>query len=417
MKTLRHPVAYISLLAVLLALANSLFIYPRIAGKIESSIANDGYDQLAFGLYHEGTLSYYPSTSPTVMRGPIYPAFLETLLHIDEHSWPYSVQFMQALLHGLTCLLVFAITIRLCGTKCASFASLVCAAHPLLLFYTSRIVTESLSTFLFTLMVFLLLYFAHKPSILKAIVVGLSIGIGSLCKQTFLPFVVLVPLFVAVCEMPGKRLRHALIILLASAALILPWTARNYRLTGEIVVVHTLAGYNFAVCDAQVDYWLESPFGYEKLGTLVPEPVVKDRNGDGITQGSLQSLTALEDIEVERDLMERSVKKYLDDPTFLVRKVVYNAIRFWTMASKPSISSLFALMQLPLLLAVIFSAIALVRREGLLAVPCVPLYLAFLYFIFHLPIYALARFSVVLIPTMTAYGAFWLWSRIGKIRR
>jgi len=174
----KHPRSAVFLLAACSALFFSLLIHPRIITGTDYEVAQDGYDRLAQGLLHYGTLSYYPSTFPTVLRGPAYPAFIAALLAINGSWYPQSVQCTQALFHGCTALLAYGIGLMLFDRKRALIAGLLTALHPYLIWYSSKAITESISTFLFTAIVFSAIYLALHPRILSTIVLGATFGVA-----------------------------------------------------------------------------------------------------------------------------------------------------------------------------------------------------------------------------------------------
>jgi hypothetical protein len=77
---------------------------------------------------------------------------------------------------------------------------------------------------------------------------------------------------------------------------------------------------------------------------------------------------------------------------------------FWSLGSTPFVSIFTIVLQLPLLYFFIRSAVRWIKRDGPFCAACIPLWLVVVYFVIHLPVYALARFSVVFIPTMLAFA-------------
>lgn len=400
---------YICLTAIIFSVLYSSFVYPKIKGPLDNKVETDGYNLLALSIYHNGIFAYYPNKSPTVMRGPVYPAFVAGLSAVSENYYPYNVQLAQAILHGLTCLLVFYISRMLWGRITGFAASLICALHPYLIWYTSRVVIETLSTFLFTAIIFFLLYFIQKRTFRRAVLLGFIIGISTLCKQTYLPFIVIIPVLLFICGTYKNKFRYSMSIVVIAALVILPWTVRNYNLTGKLVVVHALSGYNFHVGDFFIKHYTESPLGYAKLVERLNYPVGK--NGETITHNWLQSTNAKDGLEEDQRLTAIALSGYMDNPMFFLRKLGINVIMFWTMSSTPFTTLITTLMQVPLLIIFVFSAFVIMKKHGAFSGICIPIWLVFSYFFLHLPIFALARFGTVLIPTMIAYAVLPLYHR------
>lgn len=388
--------------AVTSSLIFSTLVYPRIAGVLNSRIAEDGYDLLAFGLHRLGTLTYYPSETPTVMRGPAYPAFVAGILFLGEHLYPRSVQIAQALVHGVTAVLCFFISMALWNRRRASFvAASVCAVHPFLLWYTARIVTETLAVFLFTLFVTALFWYGQAPSTMRAAVAGVVGGLGALCKQTLLPLPLLTFLFL-VLRKKNYRLRHGIVLMIGTLAVLGPWTMRNFCVTQKIIPVHTLMGYNFWAGDVLAEHYFEAPLNYMQLITIGRE--TRFAAGDTLSQARLHQAEQEGDFGMDERLFRESLDRYRDDPLFFVRKLILNGVMFWTISGSPTATIVTSFLQIVALIVAVGGATKAVKRYGVRSLAVLPLALMALYFLSHLPIYALARFGLVMVPTMLSYA-------------
>jgi hypothetical protein len=403
-----------STLAIFVALIFSLWLYPLIAPSFQNEVAIDGHDNLGWSIYRYGTLAYYPSTQPTVLRGPIYPVFIAGILFFDAQHYPQSVQIAQGIIHGFTTLLVFFLTRNLWGRKHAIIASLVCAIHPFILWYCGRVVVETLSTFLFTSIALGFYTLCQRMNIWHSILMGIILAIAALCKETFLPFVVLVPVVLHLVHRSQKGIRFALIICVVANIAITPWTVRNYLLTGKIIPIHVLNGYNFFVGDSFAENYLQSPLGYAKLIDMLQFPTTQD--GTVISHHWLQMANARDGANEDHKLVQRSLKRYMNNPLFLLQKIAFNSMMFWSLSSTPRASIITIIMQFPLLILFGFAVVSIMRKQGIISAASVPIWLIIAYFLLHLPIYALARFSVVLIPTMISYTGGYIVHVLSKNR-
>jgi 4-amino-4-deoxy-L-arabinose transferase-like glycosyltransferase len=386
--------------AVLIATICSLLIYPEVAGSLNNKVTTDGYDALGLGLYQYGTLSFYPDPEPTILRAPLYPLALSTLFVLGTHLLPFSVQIAQALLHGLTCLMVFDIAKKVAGPRRAPLVAMLCAIHPYLLWYTGRMVIETTSVFVFTLIIFCLLRYLSQPSGLRAVVTGIAVGTGILCKSTYLPFAFLIPLLLYLAHRHQTRLLHAVLVLVCSLAVTAPWIVRNHTVSGQWGIVQALTGYNFYVGDRFVERYSSSPLSYAAIIARTDFAKMDEGLPDTIRTATGARREALQD----EWLLSRSLERYKEEPVFLLKKIVANAAMFWTLGSTPAVSVMTMMLQLPLLLFFVRSAIRRIRSDGFFSPACLPLILLVVYFGIHLPVYALARFSVVFVPTMIAYA-------------
>ncbi len=398
----RNPIFAICFAGFFASMAFSLFVYPNIAGVLDSKLANDGYDQLAYGLERTGTLSFYPDTSATVLRGPVYPLFVAGFLRLGESAFPLSVQIAQALLHTLTLLFCYQIGMMIWNRKAGLIAAGIAALHPFLLWYTPRIVTETLATFLFTLTVLLFLVHHHEQSVRSSMRLGVALGISALCKQTFLPLLFIAPLIGFFLSHHPRRTRDTAIILTMGFLLVAPWTMRNHSLTGTIIPVHGLLGFNLKQGDCLAERYEEAPLSYMKLIDLCGPYTVE---GDTIVHWEIEKGGARAGVEVEKKLTSASVERYVENPWFFLKKLVVNSLMFWTISGSAPATIVTSLLQIPLLAFFIVASRKIIKTKGMRSIEAAPLLFILVFFAGHLPIYALARFGLVLVPVMLAYAA------------
>jgi 4-amino-4-deoxy-L-arabinose transferase-like glycosyltransferase len=375
-------------------------MYPEVSGSLNNNITTDRYDELGLGMYYNGTLSFYPDPQPTVLRAPVYPWLLSTLFALGEQLIPYSVQLFQSILHGLTCIMAYQIAKRIAGLRSAPIVALLCAIHPYLLWYTGRIVIETVSVFIFTLIVFCVVLLVTRPRYANAFWTGLAVAAGVLCKSTYLPFIVLIPGLLFLSRPRRRLLPQALLVLVISLASIAPWVIRNHTVSGRWGIVQALTGYNFYVGDRFVERYAGSPLSYATIIARTDFSRMDEGWPEEIRQASGARREALQD----EWLLSRSVARYLQDPQFLLTKFAANTVMFWTLGSTTLVSLFTMALQLPLLFFFARSALRKMKRDGLLCPECITVWLVVVYFAIHLPVYALARFGVVLVPTMIAHA-------------
>ncbi len=210
------------------------------------------YDEMATTILTKGTYTLdHPSVGcmdlyDTNCRPPGYPAFLALIYRIAGHR-PFVVFLAQALLFVATLLLVNGIWLHITQSESqAALATGLCALW--LDFYPKLtiLLSEILAAALIAAVLWLLLKAVERPTRGKCIMLGLSLGAITLVKPVVGPFILVAALFVL---LSGKDFKHRLgmacLVCLAAGAMIVPWTARNYRVTGAFVPVCTGGGYNF----------------------------------------------------------------------------------------------------------------------------------------------------------------------------
>jgi len=194
----------------------------------------------------------------------------------------------------------------------------------------------------------------------KWVLLGVAMGVATLLRQTFLPFVGLVLLWLwwaskGTARTSGSSAPSAasgssvpsgpsgssglsfvrrssfvfgpLITLAVIAALILPWTVRNYRAFGQFVLLNTNAGYAF--------FWANHPIYGTNFMLLPPE----------ISYESLipPELQGLNEAALENALMQRGLQFVLEDPgryLLLSLNRLQDQFKFWPSPDSSRLSNL-----------------------------------------------------------------------------
>jgi 4-amino-4-deoxy-L-arabinose transferase-like glycosyltransferase len=158
-----------------------------------------------------------------------------------------TVTALQAIVGGLTAPLLVMLGLRLFKDPApAMLAGAMFALHPLLIFTVSLLYSETIYLALLLLFTLACLSMASDEGRLGwAVVSGMLLGLSVLMKPNLMLFPM--GLFLWVWLML-RRLDRALIIAglvsLIMVLVVLPWTVRNYRVTGEIVPVSANSGLN-----------------------------------------------------------------------------------------------------------------------------------------------------------------------------
>ncbi len=397
----RYLGLFIAILALSISLVFVLFIYPRIAGPYHAVLDTDHYGAMGYGVWKNASVSYYPDPQPSVNRGPVYPLFIAGMLALTNGWWPQSIQIAQCFLFALTCFLVFLMAETLWNRKVAVISALCCALHPFLIWYTSRIWIETLATLLFTAQVAAVLFYLRKPTLSRALLLSFLLALCALCKGTFLPFLFLIPFLLAIVKKRPGQWRSALCIFGAAILFLAPWSLRNWYITHRFIPVHLLAGFNFQIGDSFIENYWKSPFSYAGLWSRAYQKVKTDIMAMDLSGLPLSKQEAISDSL----LLQKSLRRYLEHPDFLLRKITYNTVLYWTLGETPSKSMVISLMQIPLLLLFSLAGIKVFRQHGIRSVQAIPILMIGCYYGLHLPIFAFARLSVVLVPVMVLYAS------------
>jgi 4-amino-4-deoxy-L-arabinose transferase-like glycosyltransferase len=174
---------------------------------------------------------------PYLIHPPGYPLFLGILYLLFGHSYAV-VKVAQSLLGALTCVVMFLIGERLFAKRVGLLAGAIAAVYPHLVYYTGILMSETLFVFLSTTFLYALAVLRDDPAPRRLAFAGVVLGLASLTRPMlmFIPALLLAWLWV---ELRSKRraLVITAVVSLWMAAAIMPWTVRNYLVTGSVVPI------------------------------------------------------------------------------------------------------------------------------------------------------------------------------------
>lgn len=242
-----------------------------------------GKAYLALGVLHPDTGMYRP---------PLYGLFLAGIYRMFGHA-PAIVRIAQAVIGAITCYLIFLIGCKMGrgNARVGLVGAALFAIYPLFVFFPAVLMAETLLVFSTTASFACYLRFSQHSTHLRAMAFGVAVGLSALCKPVLLPW--LLPVLSgwawhAHLTRVQKAARVAVVIG-AVIAVIAPWTARNYALSGELVPISANLGINLLVgahpqgrgyYDNQIDYLAQ----YRTLAAT-GHPATADRKVAGIVLG------------------------------------------------------------------------------------------------------------------------------------
>lgn len=203
------------------------------------------YDLLARNLA-SGTGYGFAPGEPSVWRAPLYPMILALIYRAFGSSYVLVV-ILQAVVGGLTAPLLALLGLRLFKDPApAILAGAMFAIHPLLIFTVDLLYSETIYLallLLFTCACLKMVQEEGKGS--WAVVGGILLGLSVLMKPNLLLFpLLLLPWIWLMLRRLGRTLVVGGLVSLVMVLVVLPWTVRNYRVTGAIVPVSANSGLN-----------------------------------------------------------------------------------------------------------------------------------------------------------------------------
>ena len=366
----------------------------------------DAWNKLAINLVDSGTFGFAPGQS-TITRGPVFP-LVEVPLYLvfGEKYAGWCISLL--LLDTLTCFLIIGLFRKLWGNLPALLAGLFYAVNLPVVYYTAKI--SQVTSILPFVALFMYLFSSWEYDYScrwRPWVLGLVSGLMILNKTVYLP----IPIVCSALLVWSKRFelkRGALLLpvalyLVVTAAVVAPWTARNYVVTGgKLVPVQSLF-WELNVQDV-LYYDLTKEGGLDRPeGMTLDYFIARERQmlvANGVNPDYPQSMSRAKwEYACEQAYRSVYLKWLRQDPGKILRVKVENVWNFWVRAENWQKTKLLILMQVPFLGAVMVSLVILLHRRQLHRVKF-GLIIVLVLWAEHFLVFAWGRFSLDLVPIL-----------------
>jgi hypothetical protein len=203
----------------------------------------DGYRRLGQVLAATGKFTRFPDSTtfvPEVLRTPLYPLFVAVLYRLfGVHQ--LSVALAQTLVYVLVCGVVYATARRVASAAVAIGAAAATALFPPIPYFGALVMTEVLTTLLFTVSMFLAVSALTNRGLGRFAWLGVLIALTTLSRPVFVLFpFALAALGLVVFPLLRVRRRPRLaqwtVMIAAFALTMTPWFAYNYVTLGRFTL-------------------------------------------------------------------------------------------------------------------------------------------------------------------------------------
>lgn len=274
----------------------------------------------------EGRGLHYPpghetGTAQQFGRAPGYPAFLSMIgAGAGTGASPTRVKIAQAMLGALAVWMIGIIALRSAGPRAGVIAAAIAAVYPALVFIPAYVLSETLFMPL-ALGCVMLLQTARmhadaersaRGGAALTVAAGLVAGAAILVRPGMLFFLPVVALWFV----RRRRWSLALAFCVSAAMVVLPWTLRNVREYGRVVLVASEGG---------VTFWTGNhPLAIGE-GDLAANPAIKEaeiafrRSHPGLTAAELEPL-------YYRDALDQILSNPVWWLQLLARKAFYTVV-------------------------------------------------------------------------------------------
>ena len=233
-------------LLIALYMGDQVTVLPGIHDQVS-------YDALARSLlagrgytFSKNWYPFTPANTPTAHWSFIYPLYLAGMYSITGYH-PLAARIVQGVVGGaLICLLVYLIGRHVVDEDTGLVGAGLAAIYGYFVYYNVALMTETFFIVFVLFSLYLSLELKERPTVTRWILLGLTLGMAALFRQTillFVPFLLLWLLFEA--RKREVRWWHFTLPIVVIALLIAPWTVRNYLIYHQFLPLNSNAGYAF----------------------------------------------------------------------------------------------------------------------------------------------------------------------------
>jgi 4-amino-4-deoxy-L-arabinose transferase-like glycosyltransferase len=264
------PLLLIFLVSLIVRLLFGVLVMGLGAAPLDDAAA---YDQIATNLIEKHAyIQYHDNGVWYSFRAPVLPFLLAGLYSIFGHSLAAS-RLLMILIGSLLPPAAFILTRHIFGRRAALVAGLIAALYPHFILYSNLLLTEAPLTLLVVVAMIFLVRFGRRGRMSDLALAGVMTGLGCLTKAPLLSFLPVAALWILIVGR-ARLARSAwggILFLAVTAAVISPWTYRNYLVHGEFVPISTLGGLSLWYGNNQ---WSHGNLGddYLTLIKLQPNP-------------------------------------------------------------------------------------------------------------------------------------------------
>jgi len=188
---------------------------------------------------------WYPFTrpdEPTAHWSYLYTLYLAAVYAIAGPH-PLAARLIQAVLSGLSLWLTFRIGAQLFDRRVGLAAAALAAAYAYFVFFGAALMTQTFYITALLGVMTLAIDLTREPTRGTWVLLGVSLGVAALLRQTILLFTPILLAWIVWTRRP--RWADVAIALAIVAAAVLPWTVRNYRVFGDVLLLNANGGYWF----------------------------------------------------------------------------------------------------------------------------------------------------------------------------
>ena len=243
-------------------------------------------------------------------RAPGYPAFLAACYGLFGES-PRAVRVVHAVFGAATVALLFFLVKEVFGRAEAVIALSVSTIYPFFVFYCGLVLSETLFMFGLVGLLLALVRLHSRPSVSVAILAGLSCGLITLLRASFLLFLpFLLPFWFVTAKARKRQVLPFALMATGCAMSLSPWVIRNYRIFDRFVPTTLIVGASL----------------YEANNPHAPGAPAMDA-----PWWPTERIAGLGEYEKDQYLKKEAVQFIVDNPGRFLQLAVVKLLRTWNL--------------------------------------------------------------------------------------
>lgn len=332
--TIRVPViAWILLIAGVFRVTAVALLFENL------QVDRDAYLAIAQNLL-DGNGYCSIANRPTAFRPPLYPLLVASCVGLGGFVLLGAAQIV---LGTATVWLTWLLAVRCrLSKRTAAIAATLVAIDPLLIQYTSQTMTETLATFLVTLLLVTTLWSGNE--IAKGGFTGVLFGLASLCRPSIWAFGTIAATVWMVEAMrirsrdgqfnPRISSRHVKVgamCIFAVAITISPWAIRNTMVFGRPILMTTHGGYTLFLGNNET-FFNEVVFGNATWSASS----LSDWQSENERRLSEAGIAKTDEVSRDVELSRMAKEWILSNPSDFIQSSILRFQRFWALGPSAS---------------------------------------------------------------------------------
>jgi 4-amino-4-deoxy-L-arabinose transferase-like glycosyltransferase len=371
---------------------SGVFLYPNL---LPSPDAIYEYDPIAVNVL-SGNGFVLGNGEPDSIRGPGYPLFLAAIFKTAGRSF-LAVRLIQSLLDGVIAVLVVQMTWILWGNRRrAIIAGLILALYPFSVYSSNLVAIETLFCFMFFASVFFFIQGCRKESYGMFFVSGMLLAYSVLIRATSLLFPLAMGMWLfAFKGISKKNILSYACLLLAFAAILAPWSIRNYYVFDEFILASANGGTNFYF-GSSLNFL--KPDEERKQQSKIEE-IFREMTGKGIKSPQKR------DLYLWKLGWQNYKNAWIHNPLDVIKLGFFKTIRFWYATDSGRQEKVLFAIQIAFLLISVFGIRSAIQRKQNPAEIWLLVMSVLYYWLVFIVMFPLARYAIPVIPMLAIFAS------------